>query len=153
MPCDEGEDHAIERTVRFLEEERRLFRDEPTPARDVRDLSHETRAEEQECLSALAERQSVPARLDPVLASEHLGLCDELIAPGRACRVEMPEQEVAHAHAALAEPPKRVLIEAPVPILIGEVDLKALEDIRRNWPFLRDRRIDAYAPITSRMID
>ena len=38
-------------------------------------------------------------------------------------------------------------------ILIGDVDLKALEDIRRNWPFLRDRRIDAYAPITNRLID
>jgi len=38
-------------------------------------------------------------------------------------------------------------------ILVGEVDLRALEDIRRNWPFLRDRRIDAYAPITSRLID
>src|SRR3954470_8475111 len=38
-------------------------------------------------------------------------------------------------------------------ILVGEVDLKALEDIRRNWPFLRDRRIDSYAPITSRLID
>ena len=38
-------------------------------------------------------------------------------------------------------------------ILIGEVDLRKLEDTRRNWPFLRDRRIDSYAPITSRMID
>jgi len=38
-------------------------------------------------------------------------------------------------------------------ILVGDVDLKTLEDIRRNWPFLRDRRIDAYAPITSRLID
>src|SRR5437899_1736347 len=38
-------------------------------------------------------------------------------------------------------------------ILLGEVDLPQLEDIRRNWHFLRDRRIDAYAPITSRMID
>jgi N-carbamoylputrescine amidase len=38
-------------------------------------------------------------------------------------------------------------------ILLGEVDLHHLEDIRRNWPFLRDRRIDAYAPITSRMLD
>jgi N-carbamoylputrescine amidase len=38
-------------------------------------------------------------------------------------------------------------------ILLGEVDLHQLEDIRRNWPFLRDRRIDAYAPITSRMLD
>ena len=38
-------------------------------------------------------------------------------------------------------------------ILIGEVDLKRLEDVRRNWPFLRDRRIDSYAPITSRFLD
>jgi N-carbamoylputrescine amidase len=38
-------------------------------------------------------------------------------------------------------------------ILIGEVDLHLLEDTRRNWPFLRDRRIDAYGAITSRLID
>ena len=38
-------------------------------------------------------------------------------------------------------------------ILIGEVDLRAVEDVRRNWPFLRDRRIDSYGQITSRMID
>jgi N-carbamoylputrescine amidase len=38
-------------------------------------------------------------------------------------------------------------------ILVGEVDLKKMEDTRRNWPFLRDRRIDAYGPITSRLID
>src|SRR5690349_6165213 len=38
-------------------------------------------------------------------------------------------------------------------ILGGEVDLKAIEEIRRNWPFLRDRRIDSYAPITSRLLD
>jgi N-carbamoylputrescine amidase len=38
-------------------------------------------------------------------------------------------------------------------ILIGEIDLKKMEDVRRNWPFLRDRRIDSYAPITSRFLD
>lgn len=38
-------------------------------------------------------------------------------------------------------------------ILIGEVDVKRMEDVRRNWPFLRDRRIDSYGQITSRMID
>ena len=38
-------------------------------------------------------------------------------------------------------------------VLVGDVDLKALEDIRRNWPFLRDRRIDSYGPITNRLID
>ncbi|HWR35123.1 MAG TPA: carbon-nitrogen hydrolase [Clostridia bacterium] len=38
-------------------------------------------------------------------------------------------------------------------VLVGEVDVKKLEDVRRNWPFLRDRRIDSYGPITQRMID
>lgn len=35
-------------------------------------------------------------------------------------------------------------------ILLAEIDLARIEDVRRNWPFLRDRRIDAYAGITSR---
>jgi len=38
-------------------------------------------------------------------------------------------------------------------ILIGEVDLRRLEDVRRHWPFLRDRRVDSYAAITQRFID
>ncbi len=38
-------------------------------------------------------------------------------------------------------------------ILIAEIDLKLLEDTRRNWPFLRDRRIDSYGGITSRFLD
>jgi len=56
----------------------------------------------------------------------------------------------------LADPFGRVIEQAShdkEEILVGDVDLRALEDIRRNWPFLRDRRIDAYAPITSRLID
>ena len=56
----------------------------------------------------------------------------------------------------LCDPFGRVLAEAShdkEEILIGEVDLHLLEDVRRNWPFLRDRRIDSYAPITNRLID
>jgi len=30
---------------------------------------------------------------------------------------------------------------------------RSIEDTRRNCPFLRDRRIDAYGPILSRVID
>jgi N-carbamoylputrescine amidase len=37
--------------------------------------------------------------------------------------------------------------------LIATCDMKRLEEIRRHWPFLRDRRIDAYGDITRRMID
>ena len=38
-------------------------------------------------------------------------------------------------------------------ILIGAVDIKRIEDVRRNWPFLRDRRIDAYVGIDRRFLD
>jgi N-carbamoylputrescine amidase len=38
-------------------------------------------------------------------------------------------------------------------ILIVECDPRRIEEVRRNWPFLRDRRIDAYAPILNRVID
>ncbi|NDQ56545.1 MAG: carbon-nitrogen hydrolase [Acidipila sp.] len=38
-------------------------------------------------------------------------------------------------------------------VLLAEIDLARLEDVRRNWPFLRDRRIDAYAGITERFLD
>ena len=36
--------------------------------------------------------------------------------------------------------------------LIVECDLSLIEYTRRNWPFLRDRRIDAYGPILNRWI-
>jgi N-carbamoylputrescine amidase len=38
-------------------------------------------------------------------------------------------------------------------ILVTECDPRRAEEVRRNWPFLRDRRIDAYQPILSRWID
>ena len=38
-------------------------------------------------------------------------------------------------------------------MLVVECDLAHQEEVRRNWPFLRDRRIDAYAAITKRLLD
>jgi N-carbamoylputrescine amidase len=38
-------------------------------------------------------------------------------------------------------------------VLVVECDRALQEDIRRNWPFLRDRRIDAYGAITQRLLD
>jgi N-carbamoylputrescine amidase len=38
-------------------------------------------------------------------------------------------------------------------ILLAQVDPCRLEDVRRGWPFLRDRRIDAYGSITKRFDD
>jgi N-carbamoylputrescine amidase len=56
----------------------------------------------------------------------------------------------------LADPFGRVIARAAQDreeILIGEIDLAVMEDTRRNWPFLRDRRIDAYGPIVNRFLD
>jgi N-carbamoylputrescine amidase len=56
----------------------------------------------------------------------------------------------------LADPFGRVVAKAShdeEEILLGEIDLGLLEDTRRNWPFLRDRRIDAYAPMTEQFRD
>src|ERR1700678_1235348 len=53
----------------------------------------------------------------------------------------------------IADPFGRVVAQAShdkEEILTAEIDLKLLEDTRRNWPFLRDRRIDAYSGITKR---
>jgi N-carbamoylputrescine amidase len=38
-------------------------------------------------------------------------------------------------------------------ILVGEVDPGRIEEVRRGWPFLRDRRIDAYAGLDKRFLD
>ncbi len=40
-----------------------------------------------------------------------------------------------------------------VEVVVIEVDMQKAEETRRIWPFLRDRRIDAYADITKRFID
>jgi N-carbamoylputrescine amidase len=56
----------------------------------------------------------------------------------------------------IADPFGRIVAKAAhdkEDILIAEVDLRLLEDTRRNWPFLRDRRIDAYQPIVHRFLD
>jgi N-carbamoylputrescine amidase len=38
-------------------------------------------------------------------------------------------------------------------LLVVDCDRRRIEEVRRNWPFLRDRRIDAYEGITKRVID
>jgi N-carbamoylputrescine amidase len=56
----------------------------------------------------------------------------------------------------LADPFGRVIAKAShdaEEILLGEIDTAQIEETRRNWPFLRDRRIDAYGGITQRYLD
>jgi N-carbamoylputrescine amidase len=55
----------------------------------------------------------------------------------------------------VADPFGRILSEASndkEEILVVECDPAQSEEIRRNWPFLRDRRIDAYQPILNRWL-
>jgi len=56
----------------------------------------------------------------------------------------------------VADPQGVVLAEAGTEgdeTICADVDLRHLESIRRNWPFLRDRRVDAYDGLTRRLID
>src|SRR2546425_5350473 len=56
----------------------------------------------------------------------------------------------------LADPFGVVVSEAPrdhEAVLVAEVDLARIEEVRRAWPFLRDRRVDAYGGIGSRFLD
>jgi len=58
-------------------------------------------------------------------------------------------------HSFVADPFGVVLAEAGEgeEVLVVECDLARVEEVRRNWPFLRDRRIDAYGGIGSRLLD
>jgi N-carbamoylputrescine amidase len=38
-------------------------------------------------------------------------------------------------------------------VLVGEIDRARMEDVRRNWQFLRDRRIENYGDLQKRFID
>jgi N-carbamoylputrescine amidase len=56
----------------------------------------------------------------------------------------------------IADPFGQVIAEAShdkEEILLADIDVKRMEDVRRNWPFLRDRRIDSYSKITHRFDD
>jgi N-carbamoylputrescine amidase len=56
----------------------------------------------------------------------------------------------------IADPQGAILAKAPEDqeaAIFAEVDPTHIETVRRNWPFLRDRRIDAYGDITRRFID
>ena len=56
----------------------------------------------------------------------------------------------------VCDPFGTVLAEASIDkeeILLAEVNMGQVEEVRRNWPFLRDRRVDAYGGITKRFLD
>jgi N-carbamoylputrescine amidase len=56
----------------------------------------------------------------------------------------------------IADPYGRIIVEASrnkPEVLVAEVDPKIVETARQHWPFLRDRRIDAYGSITERSLE
>jgi N-carbamoylputrescine amidase len=56
----------------------------------------------------------------------------------------------------VADPQGIIIAEASADkeeIILAEVDNERIEYIRRNWPFLRDRRIDSYVGIDKRFLD
>lgn len=56
----------------------------------------------------------------------------------------------------VADPFGRVLARASSrreETLIVECDVSLIEETRQHWPFLRDRRIDAYSPLSERLIE
>jgi N-carbamoylputrescine amidase len=56
----------------------------------------------------------------------------------------------------VADPSGRIIAKASSDaeeILIVEVDLGAIDQQRTHWPFLRDRRVDAYAGLEKRFLD
>jgi N-carbamoylputrescine amidase len=58
-------------------------------------------------------------------------------------------------HSFVADPFGVVLAEAGEgeETLVVECDLGRIEEVRRNWPFFRDRRVDAYGSVTARFLD
>ena len=56
----------------------------------------------------------------------------------------------------VAAPDGQLLARAPhheEALLLATCDLTAIATVRQNWPFLRDRRIDAYGALPSRFLD
>ncbi|HKY29985.1 MAG TPA: carbon-nitrogen hydrolase [Pyrinomonadaceae bacterium] len=56
----------------------------------------------------------------------------------------------------VADPFGRIIAKASADneeVLVVDCDLKKIEETRQNWPFLRDRRIDSYLPLSARFLE
>jgi N-carbamoylputrescine amidase len=71
-------------------------------------------------------------------------------------RVGVEERLTFWGQSFVADPFGRVVARAPVAeeeTLVVDCDLSLVEEVRRAWPFLRDRRIDAYGDLVRRFRD
>jgi len=81
-----------------------------------------------------------------------------VIVPNRTGTERSPNGEKIDfwGHSFVAGPQGEIVAEAPADspaTLLVDVDLKRSEEVRRIWPFLRDRRVDSYQNILRRFID
>ncbi|MBP6700797.1 MAG: carbon-nitrogen hydrolase [Halioglobus sp.] len=81
-----------------------------------------------------------------------------VIVPNRTGTELSPDGEKIEfwGNSFVAGPQGEILAQAPAAepeTLLVDVDLRRSEEVRRIWPFLRDRRIDGYQNITRRFID
>jgi N-carbamoylputrescine amidase len=56
----------------------------------------------------------------------------------------------------VADPFGRIIAKASAEkeeVLVVDCDLDKIEETRQNWPFLRDRRIDSYLPLSARFLE
>lgn len=60
-----------------------------------------------------------------------------------------------YGHSFIADPNGQILTQAGAEeaVMVADCDLGLVDTIRTHWPFLRDRRIDAYANLTKRYLD
>ena len=71
-------------------------------------------------------------------------------------RVGVEDDLTFWGHSFVADPGGRIIAQASgdkEEVLVAECDLSLIEQTRRGWPFLRDRRIDAYSGLLQRMIE
>jgi N-carbamoylputrescine amidase len=95
----------------------------------------------------LSQRGHAVANGLPVLSCNRTGFEK---APGRETGIQF------WGSSFVAGPQGEILVEAgneSPEILFADIDLQRSENVRRIWPFLRDRRIDAYGDLLKRYID
>jgi predicted amidohydrolase len=90
---------------------------------------------------------TMPAEVLAQAADEMLDWPD---ASGRRCG--MGEMEMSHRGREFGEILARASVDQEETVVV-EVNLASVDTQRTHWPFLRDRRIDAYGDITRRFID
>ena len=106
-------------------------------------LSGESRgaARAQRCAWELIQRGHAVANGVYVAAANRVGREGKLNFWGSSFVVDPFGAIVAHAN------------EDQEEILLARCDFKKIDETRQNWPFLRDRRIDAYGALTERFLD